>query len=84
MRTADKSLIEGPWSVTDKTSIPPSNCSRDYYNPSPYIWPNPNTKSRHPFITRDGVRVPGTELYGPESHRYDRTRLAAMQGKPLH
>ena len=79
---ADNGLQVGPWSVTEKAKygyLPPSNNSKDYYHPSPYHWPNPDTPNGLPFVKQDGIRVPGTEMYGEHSERYDRSRLAAMQ-----
>ena len=75
---ADLALQRGPYSVVDKTDLPPSGDRHDYYHPAPYWWPNPATSNGYPFVFRDGERVPGTRLYEPESARYDRTRLQFM------
>jgi hypothetical protein len=75
---AELALERGPWSVVDKTSLPPSGDRHDYYHPAPYWWPNPATPSGMPYVFRDGERIPGTRLYEPESDRYDRTRLQRM------
>jgi Alginate lyase len=75
---ADEAMHRGPFSVVDKTSLPPSDDPRDYWHPAPYYWPNPKTKDGIPFIERDGERVPGTRLYEPESERYDRSRLQRL------
>lgn len=75
---ADLALQRGPYSVVDKTSVPPSGDKHDYYHPAPYWWPNPATPSGMPFQFRDGERIPGTRLYEPESALYDRTRLQRM------
>ncbi len=72
---ADEALTRGPYSVIDKTTLPPSGNPHDYWHPAPYWWPNPNTKNGLPYIRRDGERVPGTRMYEPESDKYDRTRL---------
>eukprot|EP00123_Amoebidium_parasiticum_P016243 comp23350_c1_seq1/m.38557 comp23350_c1_seq1/g.38557 ORF comp23350_c1_seq1/g.38557 comp23350_c1_seq1/m.38557 type:complete len:939 (-) comp23350_c1_seq1:405-3221(-) len=77
---ADQALHHGPFSVVNKTTLPPSGDKHDYYTPSPYYWPNPDTPDGLPYVRRDGERVPGTELYDAESERYDRSRLASMFG----
>lgn len=74
----DKAMGRGPYSVTDKTTLPPSGKAQDYWHPAPYWWPNPKTKDGLPYIQRDGIRVPGTEMYGKGSNKYDRTRLQYM------
>lgn len=75
---AEKALTRGPYSVVDKTTLPPSNDPHDYWHPAPYYWPNPCKRDGIPYISRDGLRVPGTRLYEPDSDRYDRTRLQLM------
>lgn len=77
---ADAALHHGPFSVMDKTEVPPSGDKHDYYNPAPYFWPNPNTPNGLPYIRKDGQRVPGTELYDAESEKYDRSRIASLFG----
>src|SRR5690606_18133216 len=72
---ADEALLRGPYSVTDKTTLPPSGDRRDYWHPAPYWWPNPDTEDGLPYIRKDGMRVPGTRMYEPDSEKYDRTRL---------
>lgn len=72
---ADEALQRGPYSVLDKTTLPPSGDPRDYWHPAPYWWPNPKTADGLPFVRRDGERVPGTRMYEPDSDKYDRTRL---------
>lgn len=75
---ADEALTRGPFSVTDKTSLPVSHDPHDYWHPAPYFWPNPKKKDGIPYIERDGQRVPGTRLYEPESERYDRSRIQRL------
>lgn len=74
-RAADEALERGPFSVIDKTTLPPSGDRQDYWHPAPYWWPNPRTEDGLPYIRKDGVRVPGTRMYEPDSEKYDRTRL---------
>jgi len=74
-QTAKNALSRGPYSVIDKTTLPPSGCSQDYWHPAPYWWPNPDTADGLPYVRRDGERIPGTGLFEPESDKYDRSRL---------
>jgi hypothetical protein len=75
---AGEALGRGPFSVVDKTSLPPSGDPRDYWHPAPYYWPNPVPIPGLPYIRRDGRRVPGTRLYEPASEQYDRSRLQRL------
>lgn len=72
---AEAALKRGPYSVTDKTTLPPSKNPHDYWHPAPYYWP---TLPGLPSLPRDGKRVLGTRMYEPESDRYDRTRLQRL------
>lgn len=72
---AAQALERGTYSVTEKTTLPPSGDARDYWHPAPYWWPNPDSVDALPYVRRDGVRVPGTRMYEPDSDKYDRTRL---------
>lgn len=74
-QTAEQALSRGPYSVVDKTTLPPSGCAQDYWHPAPYWWPNPDTPDGLPYVRRDGERIPGTSLFEPESDKYDRSRL---------
>jgi hypothetical protein len=75
---ADQALGRGPYSVVDKTTLPPSGDPHDYWHLAPYFWPNPDTADGLPYVIRDGQRLPGTELYAPGSERFDRTRLQRL------
>ena len=75
VQEADKALQRSPPSVMDKTETPPSGDKHDYWHPAPYWWPDPSTTDGLPYIHKDGKRVPGTLIYGPNSDKYDRTRL---------
>ena len=54
MDEAQASVAIGPWSVTDKTSVPPSGNIHDYYSIGPYWWPDPKKLDGLPYIRRDG------------------------------
>lgn len=75
---ADDAMERGPYSVVDKTGVPPSNDRHDYWNPDPFWHANPDTFNGLPFVYRDGERLPGTRMYEPGSERYDRTRLQML------
>ena len=75
---AEQCLDRPVYTVTAKTSLPPSGDPHDYWHPAPYWWPNPNTPDGLPYVTRDGVRVPGTVLWEAGSEKYDRSALQSM------
>ncbi|TQE98429.1 MAG: alginate lyase family protein [Spiribacter salinus] len=75
---AEDALRRGPYSVVDKSTVPPSGDPHDYYHPAPYYWPSPILPSILPHLPRDGQRVPGTRMYEPESDRFDRTRVQRL------
>ena len=58
---ADKTLSEGPYSVINKTQVPPSGDKHDYMSIAPYFWPNPNTTNGLPYIRKDGEHTPETK-----------------------
>lgn len=51
---ADEALKAGPFSVMDKTLIPPSGDKHDYMSLGPYWWPDPKKSDGLPYIRRDG------------------------------
>jgi hypothetical protein len=61
LRRAELALREGPFSVMDKSSTPPSGDKHDYYSIGPYWWPNPDTADGRPYIRRDGLINPERE-----------------------
>jgi hypothetical protein len=75
---AEAASVEGPFSVIDKTAVASSGDPHDYFHPAPYWWPDQTSPDGLPYGKRDGHRVPGTELFGPDSDRFDRTRLQRM------
>lgn len=75
---AREALGRGPYSVTDKTTMPPSGILNDYWHPAPYAWPNPDTPDGLPYVHRDGERVHGTVLYEKASEKYDRTSIQRL------
>ena len=71
---ADKMLLEGPFSVTAKTKLPPSGNKHDYASYSRYWWPDPNKADGLPYLRRDGETYPGSQSL--ESS--DRQRIGAL------
>jgi Alginate lyase len=57
-REAGKALEEGPFTIVNKTVIPPSGDKHDYMSQAPYFWPDPKSPNGLPYIRRDGERNP--------------------------
>ena len=55
---AGKALVEKPFSVTEKSVLPPSGDKRDYLSLAPYAWPDPRKPNGLPYIMRDGQTNP--------------------------
>jgi len=51
---ARKALGEKPFSVTEKSEVPPSGDKHDYLSLAPYAWPDPRRPDELPYIMRDG------------------------------
>jgi hypothetical protein len=63
LKTCDKNMGFGPFSVMDKKDFPPSGNKHDYMSLAPYWWPDPNTKTGLPYIRRDGEVNPEVSNY---------------------
>ncbi len=63
---AAKVISRGPFSVMDKTAVPPSGDKHDYLSQAPYWWPDPSKPNGLPYIRKDGVRNP--EINGITDH----------------
>ncbi|WP_298494055.1 alginate lyase family protein [uncultured Algibacter sp.] len=61
IEVANEALNEGPFSVTNKTQLPPSGDKRDYMSIGPYWWPDTKKPDGLPWIRRDGQVNPLTE-----------------------
>lgn len=75
---ADRALGAPLHTVTAKSTLPPSGNPHDYWHPAPYWWPDPSSPDGLPYVRRDGERVPGTEMFEPDSDKYDRTRVQLL------
>ncbi|KAJ7198601.1 alginate lyase-domain-containing protein [Mycena pura] len=67
---ADAWLPQGPWSVTNKTIIPPNGTIHDYASQAPYWWPS-NTSDGCPYFQIDGVHNPEVDRYTDHDERGD-------------
>ena len=63
-KSAKRALQQGPFSVMEKTEIPPSGDKHDYASFARYWWPNPNTDDGLPYIRRDGKTNPEINSQG--------------------
>jgi hypothetical protein len=61
VKDADEACKRGPYSVTNKTKLPPSGDKHDYMSVGPYWWPDTTKPGGLPYIRRDG-------LVNPERH----------------
>ena len=71
---ADKALREGPFSVTEKTKVPPSGNIHDYASYSRYWWPDPSKVDGLPYIRRDGETYPESQSLDVS----DRRRIGSL------
>ena len=62
VRAAERALAAGPFSVMQKTRIPPSGDKHDFLSLAPYWWPDPARPGGMPYLRRDGE-------VNPESRR---------------
>lgn len=51
---AARALAVTPFSVTEKTELPPSGDKHDYLSLAPYAWPDPRRPDGLPYVIRDG------------------------------
>ncbi|KAJ7876147.1 chondroitin AC/alginate lyase [Mycena olivaceomarginata] len=65
---ADSWLSQGPWSVTNKTIVPPGGDIHDYASQAPYFWAS-NTSDGCPYVERDGVHNPEADKYTDHNDR---------------
>ncbi|MFZ3200263.1 MAG: alginate lyase family protein [Candidatus Acidiferrales bacterium] len=67
---ADKVLNDGPFSVMQKSVVPPSGDKHDYMSQATYYWPNPDTPNHLPYVRRDGERNPEILLIGDDDRMH--------------
>ncbi len=71
LRLSIAAIPAQPWSVLDKSVLPPSGDKHDYVSLAPYWWADPDTVDGLPYFYRDGQ-------VNPQIHDYDRHRLDSM------
>lgn len=67
-KRAGEYLVVAPYTITKKTSLPPSGDKHDYESQGPYWWPDPKSKDGLPYIRRDGESNP--EIEKLTDHQY--------------
>jgi hypothetical protein len=73
-REAEEAMQAEPFTVVDKTMMPPSGDPHDYMSLNPYWWPNPKTASGEPYVRREGQVNPEYELMDkPRLHAFVQT-----------
>jgi hypothetical protein len=72
-RDARTTLTVRPFSVVEKTNLPPSGDKHDYMSIGPYFWPNPASSNGLPYVRHDGKR-------NPANRTSDRRALGSMIG----
>jgi hypothetical protein len=63
LKEADKALTEGPFTVMEKTHVPPSGDKHDYMSLAPYHWPDPTKPNGLPYMRKDGETNPEVKEY---------------------
>ena len=51
-------LTRTPYTIVNKSILPPSGDKHDYLSLATYYWPNPNTSTGLPYIKKDGQMNP--------------------------
>jgi hypothetical protein len=54
VQAAEAALTPGPFSVMQKTRVPPSGDKHDFMSLAPYWWPDPAKPDGRPYVRRDG------------------------------
>jgi hypothetical protein len=72
-RDAKSAMSAGPFSVVEKTNVPPSGDKHDYMSVGPYFWPDAASSNGLPYVRHDGRRNPANRT----SNRRD---LSSMIG----
>ncbi len=70
---ANTALTDGPWSVTQKPSAPPSGDKHDYLSQAPYWWASqpktPENPQGCPYVSKDGQRNPEADAITDHTYR---------------
>ena len=65
---ARQALTVHPFSIVEKSAVPPSGDKHDYLSLAPYAWPDPHKPDGLPYVTRDGQINP--ERDSIPDHKY--------------
>ena len=65
---ARAALAVKPFSIVEKTALPPSGDRHDYLSLAPYAWPDPNKADGLPYLTRDGLINPERDSIPDHAH----------------
>ncbi len=77
VKAADQALSAGPFSVMQKTRVPPSGDKHDFLTLAPYWWPDPNKPGGLPYIRRDGEVNPESKR-GTDDEAFGRMNTAVF------
>ncbi len=69
LEEAELAMQDGPFTVTDKTLVPPSGTKNDYMSISPYWWPDETKEDGLPWIRKDGKTNPVSKTADTDSRR---------------
>lgn len=72
LQRAEAVMHTGPFSVMNKTKVPPSGDKHDYMSFSRYWWPDPAKSKGLPYIRRDGETNPESQGAASDRPRIDR------------
>jgi hypothetical protein len=61
IKTADQLLLVAPFTIVNKTQVPPSGDKHDFISLAPYWWPDPSKPDGLPWIRKDGEVNPMTK-----------------------
>src|ERR1035437_5142737 len=63
IRISKKLLKDEPYSIIQKSQVPPSGDKRDYMSLGPYWWPDPQAENGEPYIRKDGEHNPEADNF---------------------
>lgn len=84
VRAAEDAMTRGPFSVMQKSRVPPSGDKHDFLSIAPYWWPDPARPTGLPYLRRDGEVNPESkrdvdDVVFQEMHRAVATLAEAYQ-----
>ncbi len=82
--SADQRMEDGPYSVLQKSFMPPSGDKHDYMSMGVYWWPNPDTENGLPYVRRDGFVNPEVHEITDKGYLGETTEIAFITGLAYH